>query len=82
MAETKGCGFVASFDAKIVSWTMQLKGFALNDHYSESSSSAVFTMTKEIVASTILLPLIDTLSDPDFWKQQIDEKDSILLACG
>ena len=31
-------------------------------------------MTREIVASTIVLPMVDMLSDPDFWNQQLDEK--------
>ncbi|KAM0752586.1 hypothetical protein T439DRAFT_323213 [Meredithblackwellia eburnea MCA 4105] len=40
----------------------------------EVESAAVKIMTREVVACAVLLPVVDLLSDPDFWNRLIDEK--------
>jgi sorting nexin-25 len=39
----------------------------------EARSTAVKIVAREIVACTILYPIMDKLSDPDFWNQAIDK---------
>lgn len=40
----------------------------------EAASPAVFVMVREILACAVLYPVIDLLSDPDFWNRLIDVK--------
>jgi sorting nexin-25 len=40
----------------------------------EVESGAVRIMAREIVSCAVLLPIIELLSDPDFWNRIIDEK--------
>lgn len=40
----------------------------------EAESTAVRIMAREIVACAVILPVIELLSDPDFWNKIIDEK--------
>jgi sorting nexin-25 len=40
----------------------------------EEQSRAVMALTREVVASCVLLPLVDMLSEPDFWNQMISDK--------
>ncbi|SCV67692.1 BQ2448_5303 [Microbotryum intermedium] len=40
----------------------------------ELDSGAVRIMCREIVASSVLGPIVDLLSDPDFWNRLIEEK--------
>ena len=40
----------------------------------EVDSLAVRIIAREIVASAVILPIIDLVSDPDFWNRMIDEK--------
>ncbi|GAA5865678.1 hypothetical protein JCM3774_004963 [Rhodotorula dairenensis] len=40
----------------------------------EYESECVRVLVRELVACAVLLPVIDTLSDPDFWNRLIDEK--------
>ncbi|KAI5479855.1 structural protein MDM1 [Pseudohyphozyma bogoriensis] len=40
----------------------------------EAESAAVRIMAREILANAVILPIIDMLSDPDFWNQKIDDK--------
>ena len=40
----------------------------------EVESAAVKTIVREIVACAVLLPVIEMLSDPDFWNRMIDDK--------
>jgi sorting nexin-25 len=39
----------------------------------ESNSRAVCIVVREIVACTVLAPITDALSDPDFWNRTIDQ---------
>ncbi|GHJ88943.1 hypothetical protein NliqN6_5345 [Naganishia liquefaciens] len=40
----------------------------------DAQSPAVFTIAREIITCSILLPLVDMLAEPDFWNQLIDDK--------
>ncbi|RXK40287.1 hypothetical protein M231_02401 [Tremella mesenterica] len=40
----------------------------------EEKTEVVKTMAREIVLCSILMPVLDMLSEPDFWNRQIDEK--------
>lgn len=40
----------------------------------EVDSAAVRIMAREIVACAVFLPIVELLSDPDFWNRMIDEK--------
>ncbi|KAK4703178.1 sorting nexin-25, partial [Phenoliferia sp. Uapishka_3] len=40
----------------------------------EVESGAVRIMAREIVACAVLLPVVEMLSDPDFWNRMIDDK--------
>lgn len=40
----------------------------------ESSSNTVRILVREIVSNMVLFPIMDMLSDPDFWNQQIDAR--------
>lgn len=40
----------------------------------ELRSDAVRLLTREIVTCSVLLPVLDMMSDPDFWNKLIDEK--------
>lgn len=40
----------------------------------ELESGAVRTIVREIVACAVVLPIIEMMSDPDFWNKMIDEK--------
>lgn len=46
--------------------------------HEESTSSAVAVIVREVLASTVCVPLVDTLSEPDFWNQMIENKVSTL----
>ena len=39
----------------------------------EAKSKAVNIVTREILACTVLFPVVELLSDPDFWNKTIDE---------
>ncbi|ORY72392.1 PXA domain-domain-containing protein [Leucosporidium creatinivorum] len=40
----------------------------------ELESGAVRTIVRELVACAVVLPIIEMMSDPDFWNKMIDEK--------
>jgi sorting nexin-25 len=40
----------------------------------ETKSQPVMIMAREIVVCTVIVPLMETLADPDFWNTLIDEK--------
>jgi sorting nexin-25 len=40
----------------------------------EAESAAVRTIVREIVACAVVFPIVEMLSDPDFWNRIIDEK--------
>ena len=40
----------------------------------EVDSLAVRIIAREIVACAVILPIIELVSDPDFWNRMIDEK--------
>ena len=44
----------------------------------ELDSGVVRALVREIVACTVLLPVVDMLSDPDFWNRLIEQKVSSL----
>lgn len=46
----------------------------------EAGSGAVHVIAREILACTVLLPVVDMLSDPDFWNRLIEQKVSCLRA--
>jgi sorting nexin-25 len=45
----------------------------------ERASAAVRIMAREVVTTTILMPIVDVLSDGDFWNRMIEEKGKRLL---
>lgn len=40
----------------------------------EWESGAVRTIVRELVACAVILPIVDMMSDPDFWNRMIDDK--------
>jgi sorting nexin-25 len=40
----------------------------------ESRSRAVLIVAREIVTSAVLMPVLEMMSDPDFWNKMLDEK--------
>jgi sorting nexin-25 len=40
----------------------------------ETKSEPVLVMAREIVVCAVIMPLVETLADPDFWNNLIDEK--------
>jgi sorting nexin-25 len=46
----------------------------------EAQSKAVKIVVREIMASCVLYPIMDMLSDPDFWNQQIDSMVGLYIA--
>jgi sorting nexin-25 len=42
----------------------------------EVESRAVLIMTREIIACAVMVPIVDLLSDPDFWNRLIEQKAS------
>lgn len=40
----------------------------------EAESAAVRTIVREILACAVVLPVIEMMSDPDFWNRMIDDK--------
>jgi len=50
----------------------RMLGYLLPDD--ERGSKAVFVAVREVVACTILMPVVDMMSDPDFWNGILDQK--------
>lgn len=48
---------------------------------SAARSRAVTIVVREIAASTVLYPVMDMITDPDFWNRMIDQVVSSLLLC-
>lgn len=40
----------------------------------EADSKAVAIIAREIVSCAILMPIVDLMSDPDFWNKMLDEQ--------
>ena len=45
----------------------------------EAESAALRIIVREIVACAVVLPIIEMMSDPDFWNKMIDDKVSSAL---
>ena len=45
----------------------------------ERKSRAVLIIAREIVTSAVLMPVLEMLSDPDFWNRMLDEQVSLPL---